>query len=158
VVIPLTQGTGSSLKTVEAMAWGRPILGTSAAFRGLRVTPGLNCEQEDDLTRWPARLASLLADPARRLAMGAAARRLAEDFGHRRVFAAYPRLLGLPSAPRSAIVAPGSERRRELKEVRPLIDRAIARDRLDLARVLIDALLSEPVECDRSSPSRDVPG
>jgi glycosyltransferase involved in cell wall biosynthesis len=156
VVIPLTQGSGTSLKTVEAMAWGRPILGTSAAFRGLPVTPGLNCEQEDDLTRWPTRLAGMLADPARRLAMGAAARRLAEDFGHRRVFAAYLRLLGLPSAAGSAIVASDSERRRKLKEVRPLIDRAIARERLDLAAILIDALRSKPVACDRSSPSTTV--
>lgn len=148
-VIPLPHGTGTSLKTVEAMGWGCPILGTAAAFRGLPVTPGLDCEQEDDLSLWPARLAELLADPARRAAMGAAARRLAEDYGHRRVFAAYPRMLGLPPAPDPAAIGAEAQRRRELGELRALIDRAIARDRLDLARGLIDSLLGKRRESGR---------
>jgi len=98
VLVPLGQGTGSSLKTLEAFSWNRPVLGTAVAFRGLPVTPGVDCIIEDDLARWPAAITALLGDAPRREAIGAAARRLAENFDHRRVFIAYLRLLGLPEA------------------------------------------------------------
>ncbi|MFC7539078.1 glycosyltransferase family 4 protein [Siccirubricoccus deserti] len=35
VLNPMTGGTGLKIKTVEALAHGRPVLGTSAAFAGL---------------------------------------------------------------------------------------------------------------------------
>jgi glycosyltransferase involved in cell wall biosynthesis len=98
VLVPLGQGTGSSLKTLEAFAWSRPVLGTAVAFRGLPVTHGVDCIVEDDLACWPAAIAALLGDAPRREAIGAAARRLAENFDHRRVFVTYLRLLGLPDA------------------------------------------------------------
>jgi glycosyltransferase involved in cell wall biosynthesis len=139
VVIPLPFGTGSSLKTVEAMGWGRPILGTSAAFRGLPVTPGVCCEQEDDLSRWPTLLSALLSDSARREAIAAAGRRLAEVYGHRRVFSAYPQLLGIPVG-EPAFGKTKARRQRDLRDLRVLVDRAIARDRLDLARGLLTSL------------------
>jgi glycosyltransferase involved in cell wall biosynthesis len=48
-VIPLPEGTGASLKTLEAMAAGLPVLGTAVAFRGLPVTTGIEAVVEDDL-------------------------------------------------------------------------------------------------------------
>ncbi|MBX9701664.1 MAG: glycosyltransferase family 4 protein, partial [Acetobacteraceae bacterium] len=98
VLVPLESGTGSSLKTLEAMAAGRPVLGTSTAFRGLPVHPGADCVIEDEFARWPAVIAALLGDPARAEAIGAAGRRVAEGFDHRRVFAAYGEVLGLAAA------------------------------------------------------------
>ncbi len=35
VINPMSAGTGLKIKTVEALAYGRPVLGTSEAFRGL---------------------------------------------------------------------------------------------------------------------------
>ena len=62
VVIPLTIGTGASLKTVEAFGAGAPVLGTSVAFRGFEIAPGIDCLLEDDLAAWPDLLAELTRD------------------------------------------------------------------------------------------------
>ncbi|HEX3861836.1 MAG TPA: glycosyltransferase, partial [Stellaceae bacterium] len=35
VVLPITEGAGSPVKTIEAFRYGRPVVGTSHAFRGL---------------------------------------------------------------------------------------------------------------------------
>ncbi|MBV1796103.1 glycosyltransferase [Siccirubricoccus sp. G192] len=142
VLIPVPSGTGSSLKTVEALGAGKPVLGTSIAFRGLAVTPGEDCLVEDDPARYPAVLRALLADPARRAALGAAGRRLAEDYDHRHIFAAYRPLLGLPPADlaaESAAMAAG-RRRREAEALVELAQRAIAIGRTDLARDLLAAV------------------
>ena len=40
VVLPITEGAGSPVKTYEALAYGRPIVGTSQAFRGIDSEPG----------------------------------------------------------------------------------------------------------------------
>lgn len=95
VLVPLETGTGSSLKTIEAMAAARPVLGTSVAFRGMSVSPGRDCIQEDDLSCWPAAIDAVLIDGVRAAAIGQAGHRIAERYDHRHVFAAYLELLGL---------------------------------------------------------------
>jgi glycosyltransferase involved in cell wall biosynthesis len=60
VVLPLPYGTGSSIKTVEAMGLGKVTFGTSVAFRGLAVTDGMECFIEDDLDNYPSRIDALL--------------------------------------------------------------------------------------------------
>jgi len=94
-LIPLLAGTGSSLKTIEAMGMGLPVLGTTVAFRGLPVTPGINALVEDRLEAWPALIDALLADAPRRAALGEAARALARGHDHRLVLPAYLPLLGI---------------------------------------------------------------
>lgn len=94
-LIPLAAGTGSSLKTIEAMGFSLPVLGTRIAFRGLAVTPGVDALVEDDLDAWPALISALLADPARMQALGEAARALARTHDHRLVLARYRPLLRL---------------------------------------------------------------
>jgi glycosyltransferase involved in cell wall biosynthesis len=96
-VIPLAEGTGSSLKTLEAMAARLPVLGTSVAFRGLAVTSCVEAVVEDDLDRWAAALPALLADAPARARIAAAGRALAERYDHHRVMAAYLPLLGIPA-------------------------------------------------------------
>lgn len=98
VLVPLPHGGGSSLKTIEAMAAGRLILGTTTAFRGLPVIKDESGVVEDDLARWPELIRGLLASPARREAGGRAARDLAETFDAPRAFAAYLPMLGLVAA------------------------------------------------------------
>ena len=89
IVIPLARGTGSSLKTIEAMARGKPILGTSVAFRGYPVADGNNCVIEDDLGKYPERIAALLAEPEARERLGEAARLFASAYDYRIVYKTY---------------------------------------------------------------------
>ena len=84
VLIPLPNGTGASLKTVEAMGSGLAVLGTTVAFRGLDIRSGDNCIREDDLSRWPAMIRDLLAEPERLAALGTGARRFAEGYAFAR--------------------------------------------------------------------------
>jgi glycosyltransferase involved in cell wall biosynthesis len=96
VVIPLPSGTGTSVKTIEAMAAGLPVLGTSAAFRGLAVTDGETAVVENDLGRYASQLAALLRDPDRCARIGEAGGRFAEQYDYRRCFQPYRGLLDLP--------------------------------------------------------------
>jgi glycosyltransferase involved in cell wall biosynthesis len=95
VVIPLPGGTGSSLKTIEAMAAGLPVLGTSAAFRGLPVVDGETVIVENEPARFAERLVDLLHDEARCADLGAAAHLFAGRFDYRVCYAPYLDLLGV---------------------------------------------------------------
>ncbi len=81
VVVPLLSGTGVSVKTLEAMSYGRPVVSTSPGVRGLEVRDGEDVLVEDDPLRFAERLVGLLADDAamRRLSEGAA-RTIAEKY------------------------------------------------------------------------------
>ncbi len=98
-VIPLPDGTGSSLKTLEAMAARLPILCTGVALRGIGAVAGQHAVVEDDLDAWAGAMTRLLADPNRLQSLAAAGRALAEGFGHQAVMAGYAPLLGLADAP-----------------------------------------------------------
>ncbi len=89
VVIPLTLGTGASLKTAEAFGAGAPVLGTSVAFRGFEVAPEVDCIVEDDLSAWPERLAEVMRDPALGQTLRAGAVQRGERYDYRRVCDAY---------------------------------------------------------------------
>jgi glycosyltransferase involved in cell wall biosynthesis len=89
VVAPLVSGTGTSLKTIEAMAMGKTVIGTSMAFRGLGVTHGKNAIVEDDLQSYEWLLPDLLEDADRLTDIGREARRLAEQFDYRRTYRPY---------------------------------------------------------------------
>jgi len=65
ILLPIISGGGTNLKTAEALAAGRPVLGTSKAFRGFEVwlrTPGIHLADHPDVFR--DNLAKLLAIPA----------------------------------------------------------------------------------------------
>jgi hypothetical protein len=98
VLIPLPHGTGTSLKTIEAMAGGKAVIGTSAAFRGLDVSAGIEAVVEDDLDRYPARIVGLLADDAGRVRVGGAARRFAAGYDYCVVYRPYLGMLEFPVA------------------------------------------------------------
>jgi glycosyltransferase involved in cell wall biosynthesis len=69
---------GTSIKSVEYMAAGLPIVSTPAGLRGLPVRDGIEaviCNHDE----MPAHAAQLIADPGRRRELGAAARRVAEE-------------------------------------------------------------------------------
>lgn len=94
VVIPLGFGTGTSLKTVEAMACGRAVIGTSVAFRGLPVTHGRDCLVEDDLSNWTTLLALLCRDDTIREQMEKGAAETAGAYDFRNLFKPYLDLTG----------------------------------------------------------------
>jgi hypothetical protein len=75
VLAPLAHGGGTKNKTLEAMAWGLPVLGTPQAFTGLGALDGeaYVCTglETDDMVRDLRRLA---ADPELRTRLGAAGR------------------------------------------------------------------------------------
>ncbi len=93
VLIPLPFGTGASVKTIEALAYGKPVLGTSAAFRGFPVTPGMNCEIEEDLEKYPDLIAGLLDDPDRCANLGSNARQFAKSYEYTKIYARYAELI-----------------------------------------------------------------
>jgi glycosyltransferase involved in cell wall biosynthesis len=69
---PISQGAGTSLKVLEAMAAGLPVLTTEAGIRGLDLTDGVEAVIAP-LDRFPSRLLTLLARPASRASLGATA-------------------------------------------------------------------------------------
>ena len=76
VVVPITEGAGSPLKFIEALAFGVPVVATPKAARGLEVVAGVHYrEGEDD-----AALAEVIVETLRDGGAGLAVegRRLAE--------------------------------------------------------------------------------
>jgi glycosyltransferase involved in cell wall biosynthesis len=75
VLAPLPHGGGTKNKTLEAMAWGLPVLGTPQAFTGLPQLDGeaFVCDPLDPLLI-AHRIHALRDDPELRLHLGAAAR------------------------------------------------------------------------------------
>jgi len=75
VLAPLPHGGGTKNKTLEAMAWGLPVLGTPQAFTGLPQLDGeaFVCDPLDPLLL-AHRIHALRDDPELRLHLGAAAR------------------------------------------------------------------------------------
>lgn len=73
-VAPMRLGAGIKNKVLQAWAMGKAVVATSAATGGLLAEPGVNIEVADGAQALAERIVALLADPARRTALGAAAR------------------------------------------------------------------------------------
>lgn len=59
VVVPMFEGSGTRLKIVEAMAYGRPVVSTSLGAQGLPVTPGVHYHCADDASGFVRTLAEV---------------------------------------------------------------------------------------------------
>ncbi|MDQ3936785.1 MAG: glycosyltransferase family 4 protein [Actinomycetota bacterium] len=79
VVIPILSGAGIRLKLLDALAAGRAIVSTTMGAEGAVVRAGEHLVVADDPESFATAVAELLGDPERRRALGAAARRLAEE-------------------------------------------------------------------------------
>ena len=113
---PIAEGAGTSLKVLEAMAAGLPVLSTEAGIRGLDLADG-EVVAVDTLARFPRRLVALLARPELRSQMGLAAHAIVEErFGWRHIAEAagdrIARLLdtGRIAATSEAAARPGGQR------------------------------------------------
>jgi glycosyltransferase involved in cell wall biosynthesis len=76
---PLTTGSGTSLKTIEYLAVGLPLITTAFGVRGLDLESGAQAEV-CELEAMPARAGALVTDPARRRLLGTRGRAAAERF------------------------------------------------------------------------------
>lgn len=94
VVVPLDIARGIQNKLLEAMAMGRPVVASSAAFAGIEAVAGRDLIVADRAEQAEA-IIELLADPARAEAMGGAARaQILAHYDWDRVLAPLPGLLG----------------------------------------------------------------
>jgi glycosyltransferase involved in cell wall biosynthesis len=78
-VIPLRVGSGTRLKTFEAMALGRPVVSTTLGVEGLDVVPGRHCLVADSPEDLAGEIIRLLADAELRTRIAGAARELLEE-------------------------------------------------------------------------------
>src|SRR5690606_39092129 len=81
VVAPLRIARGIQNKVLEAMAMGRPVVASAAAFEGIEAEPGRDLIVVDDGDAMAEAINGLLASPVRACALGGAARaRVAEHY------------------------------------------------------------------------------
>lgn len=76
VVVPLTEGAGTPLKFIEAMAYAMPIVATPLAARGLEAVAGVQYREGADTASFAAAIIDVLRNGA--TPMASAARELAE--------------------------------------------------------------------------------
>jgi sugar transferase (PEP-CTERM/EpsH1 system associated) len=79
VAAPLRLARGIQNKVLEAMAAGRPVVASPAAFEGIEAEPGRDLLVADGARAQATAIRDLLADPARAAAIGASARRRMEE-------------------------------------------------------------------------------
>ena len=81
VVAPLVASAGTNIKVLEAMAMGKAVVSTPAGVNGLDLTPGEDFVLVHTAQEMAAAIESLLADPADRARIEAAARaRVERDY------------------------------------------------------------------------------
>lgn len=78
VAVPLTEGAGTPLKFVEALAYGKAIVATPLAAAGLEVEPGVHFACGADPASFAAELVGVLRDRDQARELGVRARELAE--------------------------------------------------------------------------------
>ncbi|MDJ0661012.1 MAG: glycosyltransferase [Crocosphaera sp.] len=93
IVSPILSGTGTSLKTVEAMAYGKVVLGTKIAFRGYPVESGkegIICDRLDEYTHL---IAELVNDQEKQQKIGANALIFAKNYDYRTLYRSYEQII-----------------------------------------------------------------
>lgn len=89
VLVPLLEGTGASVKTIEAMAHGKVVVGTTVGFRGYPVINNYNCIISDDIEGYPRIIMELFDDPERMFNIKKNAIGFAEKYDYRQLYKTY---------------------------------------------------------------------
>jgi glycosyltransferase involved in cell wall biosynthesis len=89
VVSPLSSGTGMSVKIIEAMAYGKVILGTSVGFRGYPVESGVHCVVCDNLDEYPEKIGHLLQQSEVLNRIGQQAKEFAQGYDYHLLYKTY---------------------------------------------------------------------
>lgn len=76
VIAPILMGTGMKIKVIEALAYGKPVVGTSVAFEGISVIDGESSIFADSAEGYVKRISSLLSNPQELKRISNAARKL----------------------------------------------------------------------------------
>ncbi|HAC66149.1 MAG TPA: glycosyl transferase family 1 [Cyanothece sp. UBA12306] len=93
IISPLLKGTGTSLKIMEAMAYGKVIIGTNIAFRGYPVKSEQDAIICDQLTDYPKQIAKIITTPEKARIIGENATQLAQDYDYRHLYSLYKELI-----------------------------------------------------------------
>jgi glycosyltransferase involved in cell wall biosynthesis len=106
-VVPLRSGSGTRLKVLEAMAFGKAIVTTRIGAEGIRLAPGEEALFADDAESFANAVLELIADPVRAQGLGAAARANAQanyDWNAigKRVVACYEEVLDVTARARAS--------------------------------------------------------
>ena len=83
VAIPLRQGSGTRLKLLEAMAWGRPVVVTAKGAEGIEVRDGAEVLLRDQPDAFAAAIERVVTDDALAAGLGRASRALALQYDWR---------------------------------------------------------------------------
>lgn len=110
VLIPVKDGTGVSIKSVESLSLGCAVISTALGMRGVDVTPGVHCVIEDDLSRFPRVIINLLENHEQLTRLRANAKAFAAKFDYRTAFSEFNARRG--SVARSKMAIDLQERRR----------------------------------------------
>lgn len=144
VIIPLRAGTGASLKTIEAFAAAKPVIGTKLAFRGLAARNDSDCLMEETDEALVTAIERLIEDPQLLDRVSQSAGRLGEAVDFRSEFRAY-----LPEAP----YRPGKEEavvalklRMQADYLLAISNTAIANDVNGIARACLKEILNNDPE------------
>ena len=78
LVVPVSIGSGTRIKILEAMATGTPVVSTTIGAEGIECSDGENIVIADGAPDLAAAIVGLLRDPERCFQIGAAGRRLVE--------------------------------------------------------------------------------
>ncbi|XHU96905.1 MAG: glycosyltransferase [cyanobacterium endosymbiont of Rhopalodia gibba] len=95
IIAPIMSGTGTSLKIMEGMAYGKVILGTAIAFRGYPVKSQQEAIICDCLTDYPLQIADMLQNQQKQQEIGLNAKKLAQNYDYRRLYSLYKELIEL---------------------------------------------------------------
>ncbi len=89
VLAPMRRGTGTSIKSLEAIANGALVLSTSIGMRGTEYLAGRDCLIEDDCSKFPDRIKEIDAFPERFSSIREAGKRLGQHYDFRSVYKFY---------------------------------------------------------------------
>jgi glycosyltransferase involved in cell wall biosynthesis len=76
--VPIFSGSGTRLKVLEALAYGRPLVASAKAVEGLAMTPEVHYLPAEDEAAFAAQLGRLAGDPALRDELARRGRALVE--------------------------------------------------------------------------------
>ena len=102
-LVPLRIGSGSRLKALEAMAAGRPVVGTRVGLGGIAYRAGVHALVADDPAGLAAATVRLLGDDQLAAALATAGRALVEErYGWDRIADRFADLIVPPASPQAS--------------------------------------------------------
>ncbi len=93
VLAPITSGTGSSLKVLEALLHRRVLVSTNVGVRSHDVVPGKHAIICDDLSQYPSIILRLAKNPAERSRLSESGWEFMQDFDFKKVYQPYVRTM-----------------------------------------------------------------